>query len=60
LDRKPLSVYATAIADPNLKLFDSCDDSGKKTSKRSLEESEMLIVRVVEEEDEWVVRAIVN
>lgn len=60
LDRKPLSVFRTAIANPNLKLLDDCNkDKDKKTgTKRSAEPGELFVVAVDDEKDEWVVRAV--
>ncbi|KAH7116268.1 kinase-like domain-containing protein [Dendryphion nanum] len=55
--RKDLSWFAGQLANPALKLIDECDDGSKKTAKRAVENSELVVVGVEDAGAEWIVRA---
>ncbi|KAH7137926.1 kinase-like domain-containing protein [Dendryphion nanum] len=58
VSRKPLSWFAGQIVNPNLKLIDDCEKEGKKNTRRTANDGELIVVAVEDAGDEWVVRAV--
>ncbi|CAI6340908.1 unnamed protein product [Periconia digitata] len=57
--RKPVSWFAEQVANDGLKFVDECKkDSQKKSTRRTVDEGELLVVGVEDAGDEWVVRAV--